>query len=165
MNEMWREVMTIEAPRYRTVLGHFASGVAIVAAMSPTGPVGLTCQSFFALSMDPPLVAIAPGRSSTSWPRVAEAGAFCVNVLANDQELVCRGFAVPGADKFAGVSWSLTANGSPRIEGVLAWLDCTIERVDQAGDHYLVVGRVHDLGSSTGDPLLFYRSGFGTFSQ
>jgi 3-hydroxy-9,10-secoandrosta-1,3,5(10)-triene-9,17-dione monooxygenase reductase component len=165
MNEMWREVMTIEAPRYRTVLGHFASGVAIVAAMSPTGPVGLTCQSFFALSMDPPLVAIAPGLSSTSWPRVAEAGAFCVNVLANDQELVCRGFAVPGADKFAGVSWSPTANGSPRIEGVLAWLDCTIERVDQAGDHYLVVGRVHDLGSSAGDPLLFYRSGFGTFSQ
>jgi 3-hydroxy-9,10-secoandrosta-1,3,5(10)-triene-9,17-dione monooxygenase reductase component len=165
MNEMWREVMTIEAPRYRTVLGHFASGVAIVAAMSPTGPVGLTCQSFFALSMDPPLVAIAPGLSSTSWPLVAEAGAFCVNVLANDQELVCRGFAVPGADKFAGVDWSPTANGSPRIEGALAWLDCTIERVDEAGDHYLVVGRVHDLGSSTGDPLLFYRSGFGTFSQ
>jgi 3-hydroxy-9,10-secoandrosta-1,3,5(10)-triene-9,17-dione monooxygenase reductase component len=165
MNEMSRGAMTIEAPKYRAVLGHFASGVAIVAAMSPTGPVGLTCQSFFALSLDPPLVAIAAGRSSTSWPRVAEVGAFCVNVLANDQELVCRGFAVPGADKFSGVRWTPTASGSPRIEGVLAWLDCTVERIDPAGDHYLVIGRVHDLGSSTGDPLLFYRSGFGTFSE
>jgi 3-hydroxy-9,10-secoandrosta-1,3,5(10)-triene-9,17-dione monooxygenase reductase component len=164
MNEVSLGAMTIEAPRYRAVLGHFASGVAIVTAMSPRGPVGLTCQSFFSLSLDPPLVAIATGKSSTSWPQVAEVGAFCVNILSNDQEMVCRGFAVSGADKFSGVRWSLTPNGHPRIEGVLAWLDCTIERSDPAGDHYLVVGRVHDLGTGTGDPLLFFRSGFGTFT-
>jgi 3-hydroxy-9,10-secoandrosta-1,3,5(10)-triene-9,17-dione monooxygenase reductase component len=158
------EVKVIEPPRYRHVMGHFASGVAIVTATSPSGPVGLTCQSFFALSMDPPLVAIAPGRSSTSWPRVADVGAFCVNILSNDQESVCRGFAVSGADKFSGIPWSLTPNGSPVLEGVLAWLDCTIEDSYMAGDHHLVVGRVHDLGTGSGDPLLFFRSGFGTFS-
>jgi 3-hydroxy-9,10-secoandrosta-1,3,5(10)-triene-9,17-dione monooxygenase reductase component len=163
MNEMLRGARMIESPRYRTVLGHFASGVAIVTAMTPGGPVGLTCQSFFSLSMDPPLVAIATGRSSTSWPQVADVGSFCINILSNDQEAVCRNFAVSGADKFSGVQWSLTPNGSPRLEGVLAWLDCTIERSDPAGDHYLVVGRVHDLGNGTGDPLLFFRSGFGTF--
>jgi flavin reductase (DIM6/NTAB) family NADH-FMN oxidoreductase RutF len=164
MNEILRGAMMIEAPKYRAALGHFASGVAIVTAMSPRGPVGLTCQSFFALSLDPPLVAIATGLSSTSWPQVAEVGAFCVNILSNDQEPVCRGFAVSGANKFSGVPWSLTANGSPRIDGVLAWLDCTIEWSYPAGDHYLVVGRVHDLGTGTGDPLLFFRSGFGTFA-
>jgi 3-hydroxy-9,10-secoandrosta-1,3,5(10)-triene-9,17-dione monooxygenase reductase component len=109
-------------------------------------------------------VAIAPGRSSTSWPRVDEVGAFCVNILSNDQESVCRGFAVSGADKFSGIPWSLTPNGSPVLEGVLAWLDCTIEDTYTAGDHHLVVGRVHDLGTGSGDPLLFFRSGFGTFS-
>jgi 3-hydroxy-9,10-secoandrosta-1,3,5(10)-triene-9,17-dione monooxygenase reductase component len=144
------EVKVIEPPRYRHVMGHFASGVAIVTATSPSGPVGLTCQSFFALSMDPPLV--------------AEVGAFCVNILSNDQESVCRGFAVSGADKFSGIPWSLTPNGSPVLEGVLAWLDCTIEDTYTAGDHHLVVGRVHDLGTGSGDPLLFFRSGFGTFS-
>jgi 3-hydroxy-9,10-secoandrosta-1,3,5(10)-triene-9,17-dione monooxygenase reductase component len=160
---MMHGAKVVEAPMYRHVMGHFASGVAIVTATSPTGPVGLTCQSFFALSMDPPLVAVAPGRSSTSWPLVAEAGAFCVNILSNDQESVCRGFAVSGADKFSGVRWSLTPNGSPLIEGVLAWLDCTIETSYPAGDHHLVVARVHELGTGSGEPLLFFRSGFGTF--
>jgi 3-hydroxy-9,10-secoandrosta-1,3,5(10)-triene-9,17-dione monooxygenase reductase component len=156
-------VGAIDPAHYRTVLGHFASGVTIVTGAGVDGPVGFTCQSFFALSLDPALVAIAPGRSSTSWPMIAPSGAFCVNVLSEDQEELCRSFATTGGAKFAGVGWSTAATGSPVVAGSLAWVDCRIEVIHDAGDHLLVVGRVVEMSGAAGRPLLFYRGGFGSF--
>jgi 3-hydroxy-9,10-secoandrosta-1,3,5(10)-triene-9,17-dione monooxygenase reductase component len=153
----------IEKAQFRTVLGHFASGVTVVAGIDREGPVGLTCQSFFSLSLDPPLICVAPALSSVSWPRVEASGAFCVNVLAQDQEAIAWAFASSGGDKFAGVGWSAGATGSPRLHGALAWIDCELEQVLEGGDHKLVVGRVRELESGPGEPLLFYRAGFGTF--
>jgi 3-hydroxy-9,10-secoandrosta-1,3,5(10)-triene-9,17-dione monooxygenase reductase component len=155
--------MNVEEGEFRATLGHFATGVVVITAMHGHSPVGLTCQSFFSLSLDPPLVALAPGKSSTSWPRVAEAQAFCANVLGTDQEALARTFAHTGADKFAGVGWSPAPTGPPRLHGALAWVDCQIETVHEAGDHYLVVARVVDLETGAGQPLLFYRGGFGAF--
>jgi 3-hydroxy-9,10-secoandrosta-1,3,5(10)-triene-9,17-dione monooxygenase reductase component len=157
------ESSPIEKATFRTVLGHFASGVAVVAGIDGDGPVGLTCQSFFSLSLDPPLIAIAPANSSVSWPRIEASGSFCVNVLADDQEATAWGFASSGGDKFAGIGWSPATTGSPRLHGALAWIDCDLEQVVEGGDHRLVVGRVRDLDSGSGEPLLFYRGGFGTF--
>ena len=154
---------SIDSAEFRTVLGHFASGVTIVAGAGAEGPVGLTCQAFFGASLEPPLVLISPQLTSTSWPRVAETGAFCVNVLAEDQESLCRAFAVSGGDKFKGVGWSPAPTGSPIIRGSLAWIDCRIEEVRQAGDHLLVLGAVVEMGYGRGRPLIFYRGGFGGF--
>jgi len=154
---------SIDSSEFRTVLGHFASGVTIVTGAGPSGPVGLTCQAFFGASLEPPLVLISPQLTSTSWPKVAETGAFCVNVLSEGQETLCRAFAVSGGDKFKGVGWSGGPTGSPVIEGALAWIDCRIDDVRQAGDHYLVIGSVVDLGYGRGKPLIFYRGGFGGF--
>ena len=149
---------------YRAVLGHFCSGVTIVTASGPDGPVGFTCQSFSALSLDPPLVLVCPGKGSSSWPRIEVTGSFCVNVLAADQEELCRGFAMPGADKFAGVGWSAGPfTGSPVIGGSLAWIECSVESVLDGGDHVIAVGRVLDLGSVDAKPLLFFRGGYGRF--
>lgn len=153
----------VDSAELRTVLGHFASGVTIVTGAGPDGPVGLTCQSFFCASLVPPLVVISPQLSSTSWPRVADTGAFCVNVLAEEQEAMCRAFAVSGGDKFKGVGWTTAATGSPVIEGSLAWLDCRLEEVKETGDHLLVLGRVVEMGYGRGKPLIFYRGGFGGF--
>jgi 3-hydroxy-9,10-secoandrosta-1,3,5(10)-triene-9,17-dione monooxygenase reductase component len=155
--------MSVEQGEFRATLGHFATGVVVITGMHRNSPVGLTCQSFFSLSLDPPMVALAPGKSSTSWPRVAEAESFCANVLSTDQEALARTFAHTGADKFAGVGWSPAPTGPPRLHGALAWVDCQIETVHEAGDHYLVVARVVDLETGTGQPLLFYRGGFGAF--
>ena len=154
---------TIDGARFRTVLGHFASGVAVVSGADGDAPTGFTCQSFFSLSLDPPLVAIAPGRTSTSWPAIERSGAFCVNILAEPQEALSRAFATSGGDKFRGVGWAPAASGSPVINDVLAWVDCLIRDVHDAGDHLLVVGRVIDMGAGHGQPLLFYRGGFGSF--
>ncbi|MEV7884482.1 flavin reductase family protein [Streptomyces sp. NPDC002817] len=151
---------------FRRVLGSFASGVAVVtspAAEGENGPAGFACQSFAALSLDPPLVAFMVGRTSTTWPRIARAGVFCVNVLAAHQGELCRGFAVSGADKFADVAFDAApASGSPRLADTLAWIDCTIHAVHTGGDHLIVVGRVDALGTGDEDraPLLFHKGRF-----
>jgi 3-hydroxy-9,10-secoandrosta-1,3,5(10)-triene-9,17-dione monooxygenase reductase component len=151
--------------RFREVMGHFATGVTIITAMEDEGPVGFTCQAFASLSLEPPLVALAPGKSSTSWPRIAQAGSFCVNILAEDQEALCRDFAVSGGDKFAGVGWRIAGNGAPLLDGVLAWMECDLLVTHDAGDHELVVGSVNDMGVTRGRPLVYYRGGFGRFES
>jgi 3-hydroxy-9,10-secoandrosta-1,3,5(10)-triene-9,17-dione monooxygenase reductase component len=149
--------------RFREVLGHFATGITIVTATDEGEPVGFSCQSFAALSLDPPMVILAPAKSSTSWPRIARAGSFCVNILGEHQEAVCRAFAVSGGKKFDGVDWSPGVTGSPLIEGSLATLECTLGAIYDGGDHELVTGHVVDMEIGKGSPLIFYRSGFGRF--
>jgi 3-hydroxy-9,10-secoandrosta-1,3,5(10)-triene-9,17-dione monooxygenase reductase component len=157
---------SIPPERFRTVLGHFCTGITIVTARDATGPVGMTAQSFTALSLDPPLILLCPGKASSSWPRIEAAGAFCVNVLGEEQEELCRGFAVAGADKFAGVGYSAAPHsGSPLLTGAIAWVDCRLDALYDGGDHVIAVGRVLDLGveSEAAKPLLFYRGGYGRF--
>src|ERR1700722_5952872 len=154
----------LDQARFREVLGHFASGITIVTATDEGEPVGFSCQSFAALSLDPPMVILAPAKSSTSWPRIPRAGAFCVNILAEHQEAVCRAFAVSGGDKFDGVDWTPGITGSPIITGSLAMVECTLGAIYEGGDHELVTGHVVSLSIGEGSPLLFYRSGFGSFS-
>jgi len=146
----------------REVLGHFASGVTVVTAMAPDGPIGFTCQSFSSLSLDPPLVAFAPSRASTTWPRLRAAGRFCVNVLAEEQSDLSQAFARSGTDKYAGVSWAPSPHGSPMLDGVVAWIDSELWAEYDGGDHTIVVARVLDLGADPGrSPLVFHRGGYG----
>lgn len=156
----------IDSARFRTVMGHFATGVTVVTAVHEGTPVGFTAQSFVSLSLEPPLVAVCPGVGSSSWPRIAAAAGLCINMLAADQETLCRAFATAGADKFAGVGWSPSPiSGAPVLDGCLAWVDCAIEATHEGGDHLVVVARVLELGGAEGgDPLLFYRGGFGRFT-
>ncbi|MEU6991480.1 flavin reductase family protein [Streptomyces sp. NPDC046465] len=164
----------LDRGEFRRVLGNFATGVTVITA-PPTegegdgaGPAGFACQSFASLSLDPPLVSFMVARTSTTWPRIARAGVFCVNVLGADQGELCRGFAVSGADKFAGVVFDAApVSGSPRLAGAPAWVDCTIQAVHTGGDHLIVVGRVDALGTADGDadPLLFHRGKFGRFTR
>lgn len=152
----------LDQGEFRRVLGNFASGVTVITAPG-TPPAGFACQSFSSLSLDPPLVAFMVGRMSTTWPRIARAGVFCVNVLSADQGELCRAFAASGTDKFAGVPHTPTpATASPRLAGTLAWIDCTIHAVHTGGDHLIVVGRVDTLGTgeSSDGPLVFHRGRF-----
>lgn len=151
---------------FRRVLGHFPTGVAVVTAMCPDGqPAGMAVGSFTSVSLDPPLVGFLPAKSSTSWPRIAEAGKFCVNILGADQEAVCRTFATKGGDKFAELAWQPTASGAPLLDGVVAWIDCDLENVFEAGDHYIAVGRVRELDVAEPTlPLLFFQGGYGRFN-
>ena len=156
----------VDQGEFRRVLGSFATGVTVVTAPPAEGsasPAGFACQSFSSLSLDPPLICFMVGRTSTTWPRIAHAGAFCVNVLGAGQGELCRAFAVSGADKFAGVAYDAApVSGAPRLTGAVAWIDCTIHAVHTGGDHLIVVGRVDALGATDGDepPLLFHKGRF-----
>jgi flavin reductase (DIM6/NTAB) family NADH-FMN oxidoreductase RutF len=162
MSEADRPRHIVEPAQMREVLGHFASGVTVVTALTGDGPIGFTCQSFSSLSLDPPLVVFAPGRSSTTWPRLRDLGRFCINVLAEGQDDVSQNFAHSGADKFAGVRWTTSAHGSPVLDGVVAWIDAALWAEYDGGDHTVVAARVLDLGADADRrPLLFHRGTYG----
>ncbi len=147
--------------RFRDVLGRFATGVTVVTALEEGLPVGFTCQAFASLSLRPPMVVLAPAKTSTSWPRMVKAGAFCVNILTDAQQALSETFAESGTDKFVDVPWHVGVAGTPVIDGSLAWIECALGAVHDAGDHELVTGRVLELGVGEGNPLVFYRSAYG----
>lgn len=150
--------------RFRDILGRFPTGVTVVTGVDPEGePVGLTCQSFASVSLDPPLVLFCPARTSRAWPVIAASGSFCVNLLAADQHELAARMAVSGADKFTGLGWHPSpATGSPVLPGGIGYVDCQIEAIHPGGDHEVVIGRVLHL-SETGrsDALTFYRGRYG----
>ena len=152
------------ARRFRDVLSQFASGVTVVTTMSGGVPVGMTCQSFSSVSLDPPLVMFIPAKTSRAWPLIQRSGKFCVNILAEDQAWLSNQMASRGADKFAGVDWTpAPVTGTPLLRGTIGHLECNIHAVHEAGDHYVVIGRV--LGLEVGDvddPLLFFRGRYAT---
>jgi 3-hydroxy-9,10-secoandrosta-1,3,5(10)-triene-9,17-dione monooxygenase reductase component len=152
------------ARRFRDVLGKFASGVTVVTAISGGQPVGMTCQSFSSVSLDPPLVLFVPAKTSRAFPLMQRSGKFAVNFLAADQAELSNAMASRGGDKFAGIPWTPSpASGSPLLEGVLGYVDCAIHAVHEAGDHFVVLGRVLDLADvDDDDPLLFFQGQYRT---
>ena len=144
--------------RFRRVFGHFCTGVTVLTTIDEDGPAGFACQSFAALSLDPPLVLFCPQAGSTTWRRIGQRGVFGVNVLADDQRDLSRTFGTRGDDKFAGVDWSPSPAGVPILAGVLTWAQCRVEAVHPGGDHVVVVGRVTALGECRdARPLLFHK--------
>ncbi len=144
---------------FREVLGHFGSGVVVVSATVDGEPIGLTCQSFASVSLDPPLVSFAVSRASRRYPRIRDTGRFCVNVLADGQAPLSQAFAVDDRSRWAGIDWERPADAdSPVLVGSHAWIDCRLESELPAGDHTIVLGRVTALAAdSTRHPLLYYR--------
>jgi len=152
----------IDSAAFRRVLGNYATGIGVVTALADGAvPVGMAVTSFTSVSLDPPLVAFCPDKGSTSWPQIEGARRFCVNLLAEDQEAVCRAFATRGADKFASVEYVVSANGVPVLKGALASIECDVHSVIEGGDHWIVLGRVLAMDASTERmPLMFFRSSY-----
>ncbi|OHV39017.1 MULTISPECIES: 3-hydroxy-9,10-secoandrosta-1,3,5(10)-triene-9,17-dione monooxygenase reductase subunit [Pseudofrankia] len=157
------EADDVDPATFRRVLGHFCTGVTIITSLDDDGtPAGLACQSFTSLSLDPPLVLICPGRSSTSWPRIERTGRFTVNVLAEDQQDVSVAFGSRTAAKFDAVPWHTTDRGAVVLDDVLAWVHCDIDATYDGGDHQIVVGAVRQMHILRDHgPLLFFRGDYG----
>ncbi|HZJ26023.1 MAG TPA: flavin reductase family protein [Acidimicrobiia bacterium] len=156
------DILRPDAPGFRSVLGHFATGVTIVTAMDDGEPVGMAANSFSSVSLDPPLVLFCAALTSSTWPRIQRSRGFAVNILGEHQEHVSQSFATRGADRFGSVGWNVGVGGSPILDDVVGFLDCRIEAEHEAGDHVIVVGRVLDLGlTKPVGPLLFHRGAYG----
>ncbi|WP_053732304.1 flavin reductase family protein [Nocardia sp. NRRL S-836] len=157
---------TIDATRFRQTLGHLPTGVVVITATDPLGrPVGMACNSFTSVSLDPPLVLFCVKRGSSTWPVVQAAGAFRVNVLDRDHEHLSRQFAARGVDRFAGVRWT-SAPAGPRLADVVASIGCEVEAEHPGGDHVIVVARALSLeiGETAAEPLVFHRGRYGSFA-
>lgn len=151
----------VNSDDFRLVLGHYPTGVCIVTAMYEGQPIGMTVGSFTSVSLNPPLVAFFPDKKSTSWPKIAATAQFCINVLSEHQQDVCRTFAMKSETKFESVSYSMSASGLPIIDDALVWIDCRTYAVHEAGDHFAVIGNVRSLALEQAHlPLLFYRGAY-----
>ena len=154
---------SIDPRAFRNVLGQFCTGITIITTVDDGAPVGFACQSFAALSLDPPLVLFCPTKQSRSWQAIESSGKFCVNILAEEQKDVCARFGSREPDKFAGVDWEPSPLGSPILARSLAHIDCTVASVHDGGDHFVVFGAVQslsDLPEVKPRPLLFYRGDY-----
>lgn len=145
--------------QFRTVIGHFATGVTVVTSRRADGrPCGLTANSVASVSLDPLLVLVCLDRSAVSHGCIIDGGAFAVSILAAPDEPLARRFAEgEREDRFEGLAWREEVTGCPVLERALAWLDCRVRDVHGAGDHSIVVGEVVACGARAGEPLVFYR--------
>jgi len=142
-------------------MGTFATGVAFVTAAPDGEPAGLIVNSLTSVSLQPPLVAFCPARSSLTWQRMRRTGCFAVNVLARQYEDFARRATPAGADRFAGIDWEPGREGVPLLTGALATLECKIVAEHAAGDHWIVVGQVDGLRRRPlGQPLVFFDGAF-----
>jgi flavin reductase (DIM6/NTAB) family NADH-FMN oxidoreductase RutF len=150
--------------RFRAVMGHFATGVAVITATAAGRPVGMTANAVCSLSLDPVLLLVCFDRTARTFPVVRDTGRFGVNVLAAGQEHLARLFAskVPEADKFAEVPHTVH-DGIPVLDGGLAWVGCRLERLVDGGDHEIGIGAVEtaEIGSEQA-PLLWFRGAYRT---
>ena len=153
--------VVFDSRAYRDCMGQFCTGVAVVTGVEAGQLVGFAAQSFVSLSLRPPLIAVCPAKTSTSWPRLRALGRFCVNVLAADQQAVSDAFAE--ASKAADTRWRIGAAGVPILEGAIAYVECAVAAEHEAGDHTVIVGDV--LGFETlrpeASPLVFFRGAYG----
>ncbi|HDS1794286.1 flavin reductase family protein [Pseudomonas putida] len=150
----------IEPLSFREALGHYASGITVITSLIDGNPIGFTCQSFYSVSISPPLVSFSVMSSSASYPGIRSAGRFAVNILSGEQVGVSNQFARKGTDKWQGVDWQVSPLGNPVIAGSLHWLDCEIHAEHAAGDHLIVVGEVKALNVHNAvatQPLLYFK--------
>ncbi|MFC5905828.1 flavin reductase family protein [Streptacidiphilus monticola] len=145
----------------RAVFGAFPSGVTALAALVGGRPVGLAASSFTSVSLTPPLVSVCMAHTSTTWPALRQAERLGISVLGADHGSLGRRLAGPSGERFNGVSWRATSDGAVLLEGASAWFECSVEQEVRAGDHDIVVLRVHDLNADPAvEPLVFHASTF-----
>jgi flavin reductase (DIM6/NTAB) family NADH-FMN oxidoreductase RutF len=160
--EASKDTPSLEPAEFRRVLGHFATGVTVVTSRDADGPGhGLTASAVASVSLHPPLALVCVGHEADTHDVIERTGAFAINVLGEDAELLARRFAEYAADeKFAGVAHRREATGAPVLDAALAWADCELEYSHEGGDHTIFVGRVVAGDAREGSPLLYFRGGY-----
>ena len=150
------------ADLFRHVLGHYPTGVAVITASTDQGPVGMSMNSFTAVSLQPPLVLFCPALSSATWPLLRNVGRIAINVLSAGQESESRLFSSPVADRFSSIAWSVGQNGAPLLADALGWLECTVQAKYPAGDHTVVIAEIERMGvhQEIEEPLVFFRGAY-----
>lgn len=164
--EQQSETRELGSAELRRVFGAFPTGVTAIAALIDGVPVGLAANSFTSVSLDPPLLSVCVAHTSTTWPALSDRVRLGVTVLGAHQERACLQLAARGGDRFAGLDWHATADGAVLIDGAAAWFECGIEQHIRAGDHDIVLLRIHALRAEQSvPPLVFHGGRFRRFEE
>lgn len=152
-----------DAMEFRRALGSFLTGVTIVTTIDEAGdPRGFTANSFTSVSLDPPLVLVCIAKKALGHQAFSTSRGFAINILAEAQKPASGIFASKAADKFASVACQPGQTGNPLIEGSVAVFDCSMEQLVDAGDHSILIGRVHDFNHNGAQPLGYCRGAYVT---
>ncbi|OBJ68080.1 flavin reductase family protein [Mycobacterium sp. 1274756.6] len=153
----------LEPEEFRRIFGRLPSGVTVITAHGMDGPIGMAANSVTSVSLDPPLLLFCPAKSSSTWPKIRDSGAFCVNLMADHHEGAVRRFAMKGADRFVGVEHTKRPTGLALTDAV-AWIECRLEKEIEAGDHTIVIGQaVAAEVANDSTPLVFLGGIYGRF--
>lgn len=145
----------------RRAFASFPSGVVAVCAEIDGVPYGLAVSTFVPVSLDPPLVSFCVQNSSATWPRLVGASHLGLSLLGTDQRDAARSLSSRTGDRFAGLELRGGAGHAVFVEGASAWIEGTIDTQVPAGDHQVVILRIHRLASRADvDPLVFHGSRF-----
>ncbi len=153
----------VEPDDFKAALSRWASGITVVTAQGPDGPVGLTASAFSSLSLHPPLVLVCIGRASYHHEHFTDAPAFAVHILDATQEEVSNTFAFKREDRFEGIDIAQGPLDVPLLPGCLARLACERHEVLDGGDHSILIGRVlqADVADvADGAPLAWWQGGY-----
>ena len=156
----------LDRSELRRAFGCFVTGVTIVTCRDEQGePIGLTANSFNALSLDPPLVLWSLRQASSTIDAFTKASHFAVNVLAADQVDLSRRFARPSSAKFDAGEWTDGQGGAPLLAGCVAVFECRRRSHHAAGDHVLFIGEVERIGGTADTPLVYHAGHYRTLSE
>jgi flavin reductase (DIM6/NTAB) family NADH-FMN oxidoreductase RutF len=157
------EAGTFDARDFRNALGAFVTGVTVVTTTVDGKPLGFTANSFSSISLDPPLISVCIGKTSSNFEAFSRATTFNVTILSEQQRHVSKAFSARGVDRFALVEWKAGDLGAPLIEGGAAWFECTLQQRVDAGDHHILIGHVRSFGHNTNSPLGYCRGNYVLF--
>ena len=156
--------MTVDPSEFRTVIGHFATGVTVITAAADGLLHGMTANAFTSLSLDPVMVLVCVDKTTHAHRIVSAGNAFTVNVLGEHQEEVSRLFArksEPEPGTLRGVGFRIGRTGAPVLDDCLAYMECEVAETLDGGDHSIFLGKVVDEAVvNEVKPLLFYRGGY-----
>ena len=146
---------------FRRACATFSTGVTIVTVLdADRKPHGMTASSFTSVSLDPPLVLVCVDHRASVLAHLRRAKHVGINILSENQQHLSAHFARPGQDRFSGVEWDAGHGGVPLIPGALAWFECSIHRMVDAGDHTILIADVFDAKCTDGRPLVYFGSGY-----
>jgi 3-hydroxy-9,10-secoandrosta-1,3,5(10)-triene-9,17-dione monooxygenase reductase component len=159
----------IDPRAFRDTVGHYASGITVVAGEVGGVPHGFTCQSFYSVSMVPALISFSVMLTSKSWPLIRQTRSFAVSILSHTQRPVSESFGSSKPDRWNGIPWARTRHGNPVIEDTLVWLDCELHEEYEVGDHAIVIGKLREMAtpspSAAKAPLLYFKGKYRYLSH
>ena len=148
---------------FRAACAQFATGVAVATVLAPDGsPHGLTISSFTSVSLEPPLILICIDYTCSILDHFRLNPYFAVNILSEAQQELSIAFSIKPEGRFEDVAWTPGPDGSPRIAGTLAYIECKIEQIHEVGDHAILIGRARSAASLSGTPLVYFNRSYRT---